>query len=218
MLTTSPAPQSPCPARAPSPCPRVPQQQDPKWALPMSHCWWGTVPTLWGSPLSWHCPTEASQVSGRELSPDKSAGNLAQAPVPLAQGSFQPGRPAACCLCLLLPAASRVVAACRPHPSCWQVSHEPAPCLSFPAVQGARGMPWPHPRAEPPWHFLPLTSGKWLCQGTMSVTWFNVTESFPDLQSLRVWKAQADESSIWLHIFTLVLGFCFILNKQTAWR
>lgn len=52
----------------------------------------------------------------------------------------------------------------------------------------------------------------------MSVTWFNVTESFPDLQSPRAGKAQADEGSIWLHIFTLDLGFCFILNNYTMWR
>lgn len=52
----------------------------------------------------------------------------------------------------------------------------------------------------------------------MSVTWFNVAESFPDLQSPRAGKAQADEGSIWLHIFTLDLGFCFILNNYTMWR
>lgn len=135
---------------------------------------------------------------------------------------------AASCLSLRFPAASRVIAACRPHPSSWQVSHEPTPCLSFPccAVRtgrmpgGCHELHGPSPRAESPWLFLPLTSGKWLCQETMSVTWFNVTESFPDLQSPRAGKAQVDEGSIWLHILPLfwVGFFCFILNKQTVWR
>lgn len=51
----------------------------------------------------------------------------------------------------------------------------------------------------------------------MSVTWFNVTESFPDLQSPRAGKAQADEGSIWLHILPLFwVGFfvLYLTNKQ----
>lgn len=69
------------------------------------------------------------------------------------------------------------------------------------------------PGAESLWLFLPLTSGKWLCQETMIVTWFNVTESFPDLQSPRAGKTWADECSVWLYI--LPLFWVFVLYLQT---
>lgn len=47
------------------------------------------------------------------------------------------------------------------------------------------------------------------------MTWFNVTESFPDLQSSRAGKAQADESSIWLHVLPLFWVFVlYLTNKQ----
>lgn len=45
------------------------------------------------------------------------------------------------------------------------------------------------------------------------MTWFNVTESFPDLQSPRAGKAQADEGSIWLHILPLIWGFVLHLTN-----
>lgn len=70
----------------------------------------------------------------------------------------------------------------------------------------------PRPRAESLWLFLPLTSGKWLCQEAVIVTRFNVTESFPDLQSPRAGKAPADEGSVWLH--TLALFWVFVLYLQ----
>lgn len=47
------------------------------------------------------------------------------------------------------------------------------------------------------------------------MTWFNVTESFPDLQSPLAGKAQADEGSIWLHILPLIWVFVlYSRNKQ----